>query len=402
MLSTEHAREVQAVDDALAGRPVAADLHPIATLVSDVRTLAPAMRPEFTQELDELRRAGFPRRGPTSRSGPVIDPRGRPGGDPSATHAPASEPRSRPRRRLGLVIGPTVAGLAAVAVLAVALTSQSGHGPSSGPSLEQSARSATAASSGAGSPAQSPAAAAPTAAPAAGGASSGSSVRQIERGVTLGLGVAPDHLQSTADRVVQTVGEFDGTVASSSVTSAEQGGGEAVFELTVPSDSSDVVVAALSALGHVQSLNRDTLDITDPVTSARERVSALRALRDGVLRQLARGSTPAQTDAARARLGVIAGQLDGARAALAQLLGRADRARIHLTIQGISPQTGGTNGAWTPTDALGSSLHVLEVTADVLLVGLSFLVPFGLLLSLPLIAARLRRRRRREQALAAS
>jgi hypothetical protein len=235
---------------------------------------------------------------------------------------------------------------------------------------------------------------APPTLPGAGG-------RQIERGVSLALSTPSDKLQSTADRVVQTVAQFGGTVASSSVNSSDQGGGQALFDLVVPADQTDFAVTALSALGHVQSLTRDTLDITQPIATARNQLQSLRTQRDGVLRDLSRATTPAQLAAARARLAELNYQIAAAASQLSQISSRAQSSHINLTIQGSTSQSGGAVGGWDPSGALGSALSVLEVTADVLLVTLAFLIPAGLVITLPLLGSRALRRRRREQALAA-
>ncbi len=401
MPGPEQLHELDAVDAALRGTTVPADLQEIASLVRELRGEAPQIRPAFAAQLDERARAGFPRRGarPVLRFGP------------SMTRS-SDDTSGRLRRRVGSIRGPLIAGLTGLAVVAAVVALASQYHPS-GDQSAKSALSAPQASPSVLAPGGSQAARSPSAPPqSASGAraapadarhapaGAAQSVRQVERGVTLGLTTPSDRLQGTADDVVQTVSRFGGQVASSSVNSSDRGGGQATLEIVVASQRTDAAIGALSALGHVQSLTRDTLDITHPVATSRDRVRGLRALRDSAIRELAQASTPAQTDAAQAKLQVLTAQLGNARSQLAQLGSRAQQAHIHLTLQGVSSPTGATSG-WDPGAALGSALRVLEVTADVILVGLAFLLPAGLLIGAPLFGARLLRRRRREQPLVA-
>jgi Domain of unknown function (DUF4349) len=397
-LSPEQQRELDAIDAALGGDIVPADLAELEELVREVRAEAPEMSPRFAAELSERARDGFPRR--------------------SRRQGRSGTRRALSAHRIGLIAAPAAAGLAALAVvLSGGLSGGSSPGGSSpggsGIGVPETAR-APGPSATLAAPAQGrvlhngQAGAAVVGAPStATGVPSplppipGPGGRQIERGVSLALSTPSDKLQSTADRVVQTVAQFGGTVASSSVNSSDQGGGQALFDLVVPADKTDFTVTALSALGHVQSLTRDTLDITQPIATARNQLQSLRTQRDGVLRDLAKATTPAQLTAARARLAAVNYQISAAASQLSQIAGRAQNSHINLTIQGSTSQSGGTVGGWDPSDALGSALSVLEVTADVLLVALAFLIPAALLIALPLLGSRTLRRRRREQALVA-
>jgi hypothetical protein len=64
---------------------------------------------------------------------------------------------------------------------------------------------------------------------------------------------------------------------------------------------------------------------------------------------------------------------------------------------GKSGATGG--GRWTPGDAAGDAVRVLEVLAGVVLIGLAVAVPGGLIAVAIALAVRQSRRRRREAAL---
>ena len=94
------------------------------------------------------------------------------------------------------------------------------------------------------------------------------------------------------------------------------------------------------------------------------------------------------------RIAAIKGQL-------ASLRRRADLSRVDLTVRGGGSESGsdGGGGSWTPGDAAGDALRVLEVLAGVTLVGLAVLGPLALLGAAVALGVRSGRRRRRESAL---
>ncbi|MEA2138392.1 MAG: hypothetical protein QOG56_1542, partial [Solirubrobacteraceae bacterium] len=98
-LSVDDARELDALERALAGDPVDADLRELEQLVHDVRATAPQMTPGFAARLEHELAEGFPQ----SRE--------------------ASPARRAPRRWLLL---PAVGSLAAVAVALVVVLGQHG------------------------------------------------------------------------------------------------------------------------------------------------------------------------------------------------------------------------------------------------------------------------------------
>ena len=75
-------------------------------------------------------------------------------------------------------------------------------------------------------------------------------------------------------------------------------------------------------------------------------------------------------------------------------------ATVDLSIDG--DRRGGAappEGRWTPGDAVGDALRVLEVIAGVLVIALAVLVPVGLIALLGGLAGRIVVRHRRERAL---
>ncbi|MDX6682947.1 MAG: hypothetical protein QOG94_2986, partial [Solirubrobacteraceae bacterium] len=222
-LSVDDARELDALERALAGDPVDADLRELEQLVHDVRATAPQMTPGFAARLEHDLAQGFPQ----SRE--------------------ASPARRAPRRWLLL---PAVGSLAAVAVALVVVLGQHGpsdqiselanrpqqtvedRSPSAGasetgsPTAKRSAPAAAAPPSGAATAPPSPASVArdrkAAASPQASarilpGAPGGS--RKVQRTADLVLGVPTSKVASTSDGVIRTVDRFDGIVASSTSAS---------------------------------------------------------------------------------------------------------------------------------------------------------------------------------------
>jgi hypothetical protein len=94
-------------------------------------------------------------------------------------------------------------------------------------------------------------------------------------------------------------------------------------------------------------------------------------------------------------------RIAGLEGRLTSLRRRADLATVSLTVRGGGDNGGATGGGghWTPGDAAGDALRVLEVLAGVTLIGLAVLLPAGLIGLAAALGLRLGRRRRREAAL---
>jgi hypothetical protein len=407
-LTPEQERDLEAIDRALAGEPVQYELRELEELVLDIRATAPQMSPAFAARLEHEVSEGFP----TPREQPA---------------------RARAARRRWLLL-PALGSLAAVVVALVVVlgngtgttslsdgakdnatgTTSLGDGaaPAGGAvARDQGASSATEQSSpGAGrapaaaaAPAPAPPAAASTAAtakatPPLGDVSRGA--RKVERNATIAIQTPADEFDRTTDAVNTVVARFQGIVASSQIGSSDAGGGEATFDLRIPTDRLDRALAALPKLGHVTERSQGLLDITGSFTSAQSRLSDARAERRGLLRALQRATTQVQIDSLKAQLRSVAGRISGLERQLASLRRRADLATVSLTIRGTGERSdGGGAGPWTPADAADDAVRVLEVVAGVALVSLAVLLPLGLLAAVVALGVRLGRRRRREAAL---
>ena len=189
-----------------------------------------------------------------------------------------------------------------------------------------------------------------------------------------------------------------GFVRSSAVDSRPGLGGGATFELQVPVRRLQTALSRLSSLASVRSRNESSLDVTEQVALARDRVAGLKAARRSLLRQLEAASSIEETDRLRERLRSVEARLDNARSARAQLRQRTSYSAVYVEIV-TEKQQGEAAGPWTPRDALDDAVRVLEVAAGVALVALAVLLPLALIAAVAWPLTRAARRRRREGAL---
>jgi hypothetical protein len=413
-LTPEQERELEAIDRALAGEPVDFDVRELEDLVHDMRATAPQMTPAFAARLEHEVSEGFP----TPRERPTAAERLRRAGGPSRW-----------------LLLPAMGSLAAVVVALVVvlgggatdrrtdLSSSDGAvstkasreaKPSAGTAVApEETVSGGSAGSGAGTSADqvaaapAPSASSATPAPSATPAARSNAVapqvakRKVQRSAVIALETPDGRFDETADKVNAVVAQFGGIVASSQIGTSDEYGGEATFDLRIPTDRLDRALAAIAKLGHVTERSQSLDDITGSFTSAQERLTDARAERRGLLRALGRATTQAQIDSLKAQLRSVGSRLAGLKGQLASLRRRADLATVSLTVRG-GGETGGSTGGgghWTPGDAAGDALRVLEVLAGAALIGLAVLLPAGLIAAAVGFGVRIGRRRRREAAL---
>jgi hypothetical protein len=338
---------------------------------------------------------------------PALDPDRLERIDERAARALAAPPARSLRSRFRPTLWAPALGLAACALIALAvalpalrgsadrMSSSEGAGSSAaggGASLAEPAvkpRAPVPTDSSASTAA--PDVVAPPSVPAAG------TPRKVERSVAITIGTRPrniDAVASAAGRVATTLG---GYVAASSTASGSGG----TLELRVPSARLDDAVARLSRLGHVRALERSTLDITAQAVSARGRLADAVAERRSLLRQLSRALTPGETERIRARLRTVWHQIQSARAGVRRVNVRAALATVSVA---IAPErgTGAVGGGWTPRDSLDNALHVLEVALGIALIAFAVALPLVLLGAPAWLATRRVLRHRRERALDAA
>jgi hypothetical protein len=403
-LTDEQRVELDALDRALAGYPVPSELRELEELVRDVRATAPEMSPAFAARLEQEVQEGFP---------------------PGRERRPVSVRRPWTERRWVLL--PAAGSLAAVLVALIVVFGNTGDERSSSvddfgavatqeasPTAGDTADSAGGAGGGAGAAADSaastarrqstpsspasPSASAVAPSPPAGAVAPGRA-RKVERHAVLALRTPDDEFDRTTDAVIATVSRFGGIVASSQIGDSDAVGGEASFDLRIPTERLDRALAALSRLGHVTERSQSLQDITASFHSAQERLTDARAERRGLLRALGRATTQNAIDSLRAQLRTVSSRIAGLKGELSSLRRRADLSRVDLTVRGGGERGSTGGGAWTPGDAAGDALRVLEVLAGVALVGLAVLAPLALIGAAVALAVRGARRRRRESAL---
>ncbi len=298
------------------------------------------------------------------------------------------------RRLRGALHGPrgfALAGAISIALVGVVLALSSGAGP------RGRGTSATSSDAAAGVASSSEAARAPSgiAAPAASG------VRKVEQSADLRLGAPADRIDGVARAVLAEVADVGGIVDRSNVTTGSDADGPgASFVLRIPSARLQEALGALSRVPHAHVLSRsdDTTDVNERFVSLRRALANERAERDGLLRALRAATSEQETLRLKARLDVLERAIATSEHAQRGLNARIAYSRVALT---VDAEDGGGSGGhrFTPARALHDAGHVLSVTAGVILIAAAVLVPFALLLALAWPFLRVRRRRRREQAL---
>ena len=399
-------RELAALDDALAGRPVDPDLADLAELAALVRDERPVPDPAFASSLDERAKRRFPRA--AKRRLPAFS-------WPKIT-LPA----------LGLAASVFLVVVIATSVPGGDTTDQgSGGSASSGdggsvateeaPSADSddSGSSSSSGSSGAsGSTQAAPSAGDAVGEPATiapslpepprpgGGNADGRDRRYVERSAQIVIATPPRNIDRAAAKIIKVADDLGGFVVSSQVSSGSSG----EFELRVPERRLQRALSQLSAVGKVRERTQASQDITGAVVSVAERLKDARTERRSLLRQLAKATTVNQTTSIRERLRLVSGQIAAAKRDLRSVKRRASSSTIAVQLladrrAGSSAGDDDDESGWTPGDALKDAGRILEVSAGVLLVAAALALPVGLVALVVWLAMRQAAQRRRERAL---
>lgn len=387
-------RELAAIDDALAGRPVDPDLASLGELAS--------LLGEERPEPGEAWAAGLDRRAAS---------RFRTEGGGGSWRETWGRLRALPPRRIA---GP-VGALATLAVAtAIGVSTLSGGDDVAGDLSSQPERPLTApplegeGAAGAATDLEPRSSGPSVQAQAAerralradtSRLSPGTESRQVDRDVSMRLSAQPDEVRDVSDEVIAITRSSEGIVVSSRVS--EQGkDSTASLELSIPSANLDDAIDQLSDLAHVDSLNETTEDITHPFVTARDELRDAEAERKSLLQALESATTEAEADALRAQIADASERIARARARYENIARQARWSTVSVqVVAGRNAEDPRGEGDRSLGDWADDALDVLRDVAGVLLVTAAIVVPLGLLVAIAGLAAAWARRRRRERAL---
>jgi Domain of unknown function (DUF4349) len=400
-------RELAALDDALAGRPVDPDLADLAEFAALVRDERPSPDPAFASSLDERARAGFPR----------------------------SAKRRMPAFSWPKITLPALGLAASVFLVVVIATSIPGGGDDVGDAGSSGGGGAVATteeapssgssgasgdeSSGGGASARAQKQGAPSAAEDSAGSSTPSVIgplppeppspgnpstdtrtrRYVQRSAQIVIATPPRNVDRAAAKIIKVADDLGGFVISSQVSSGSSG----EFELRVPERRLQTALSRLSAVGKVRERTQAAQDITGAVASVADRLRDARTERRSLLRQLAKATTVNQTESIRRRLRIVSGEIAAAKRDLRNVKRRASYSTISVQLladrNSSSASDDDDSSSWTPSDAWRDAGRILEVSAGVLMIAAALALPIGLVLLLIWLAMRQAAQRRRERAL---
>jgi Domain of unknown function (DUF4349) len=406
-IDPEIAATLDAIDATLAGEPVDGRYAEIAEIALLLASDRPEVPPAFAQSLD---------------------------GKVERRFAPLGAPAKRRKRRWSgfwQVAGGLAAGVAAI--VAVALVAGGGGGASSASSSSASEGATSAASSAASSPpgASVPAPAQRTAkslSSAGAAASSNGSVangtastpsgsaapaapqalqpptsgRKVVQGAQLNLTAAANRIDAVAQEIYTVVGQANGIVENSNVTQGGPGG-NASFQLSLPSGTLGQTLTQLSSLTYAQVVSRtdSSQDITDQYGAATRALADARALRTSLLKQLANAVTTEQVNSLTAQIHDAEASISSDQATVNGLNHKVNYSEVYVSLQAKPTPAAVTrkSGGFTIGKAAHDAGRVLTVVAGVALIALAALTPVALVVALAWWVGAALRRRRRDQAL---
>jgi hypothetical protein len=396
--------------------PMSREEMTIEELTTELHALRELPSEEFAAALDSRAAAGFPGRRRSSK--PIAS---LPGRDAAGRVTARFRGLSPHRKLLPALAGATTVIVAATAIVLATNGDKGANGGGGQQSTNgvssDAVKAAPTQAGGAGAAAGSPREVAPQAAtgaqafaplapePSVPGPDTAPGIRnrQIERSANLTLGTDPDQVQAVAGKVIDVIGRYRGIVLSSSVRDGGEGEAGATFELLIPSGRLGAALTDLSAVADVRSRSENTLDITAPFVSSRERLRDARAEAEGLLRQLAATSTDSERASVKAQLRIVRGRIAAFRSQVNRLERRANFSHVSLQVvtgnQATIPGAGGGN--WTIGDALHDAGRMLAVAAGVALLAMAAALPLALLGGAAWAARRIYLRRAREQTLSA-
>ena len=225
--------------------------------------------------------------------------------------------------------------------------------------------------------------------------------RAVKSNTSLTLATTPDRVQGITNRTITIVDSLGGFVQSSQIDQDGSRRAIATLSLRIPSAKLDDGLARISKLANVQSRSQQTEDLTDQREALEAVVRDARADREGLRSRLAKATTDKERSRLRALVNRSTRRVTQAQRQVNELGREVSYATVDLEIRGTrrSGEAAAPGDRWTPGDALGDSVRVLEVIAGVLMIVLAILLPIAAIGVLAAIAARILTRRRRERAL---
>lgn len=402
-LDPQAERELDAVDRALAGREVEADLAGWEELTTLLAEEKPEPSPDWAERLDRRAQARFPGEGE----------------DDSLRSLAARLSGVRPMRLLA-----PAGALATAAVVAVVAVSTLGGSDSASQSLDPVSGGDAALSSepDAGSSSEAAAEDLPRLQTADGDSAAldsgsrqalpqqglsrtfrafrsgkiapGTERRQVERDVFLSLSTKPDEVRDVSDEVISITRSLDGIVASSQVSEAGRNS-SATLQLTIPTRNLDTAIDRLTELANVESLDESTLDITKPYVSAQDRLRDAEAKRRSLLEALENATTDAEATALELRIDDARREISRAESRFENIARRSRLSDLSVTVVGDPDAKDDRSlGDW-----LDDAVDVLRAVAGILLITAAIVVPLGILIAIAWFAISRLRRGRRERAL---
>jgi len=396
-IDPEVAATLDAIDATLAGEPVDARYADIAEIALLLAADRPEVPPAFAHSLDQKVERRFAAMG-------------------------LADKRPRQRRRWSGFWGAAGAlGAGVAAIVAVALVAGGGGGASSAPSSSASGSMTSAASSAGSAASAAPAVRSPQHSPpttsgsvANSAASSATSSapgqplqppttgRKVVQGAQLNLAAAPNRIDDVAQEIFNIIGQANGVVENSNVTQGGPGG-NANFQLSVPSGSLGQTMSQLSALNYAQVVSRtdSSQDITDQYGAATRALADARALRTSLLKQLAAATTTEEIDSLKAQINDAEASISSDQATLNRLNHQVNYSEVYVTVQARTAPAAVSQGGggFGVGKAAHDASRVLTVAAGVALIALAAITPVALVLALMWWVGSALKRRRREQAL---
>jgi hypothetical protein len=227
--------------------------------------------------------------------------------------------------------------------------------------------------------------------------------RAVRSSASLTLSTTPDRVQGLTNRTITIVDGLGGYVQSSQIDQPNSRRSIATLSLRIPSAKLDDGLGRISKLANVQSRTQQSEDLTDQREALQAAVRDARADREGLRNRLSKATTDKERSRLRALLDRATRRVTQRQREVNELGQEVSYATVDLEIRGIKRSSGAAAPAkddrWTPADALGDSVRVLEVIAGVLLVAFAIALPIAAIGVLAWILARITTRRRRERAL---